>query len=30
MGGGSSGIPAIQPVMIDGEEHYVIVMHPFQ
>ena len=30
MGGGTSGIPAIQPVMIDGEEHYVIVMHPFQ
>lgn len=30
LGGGSSGIPAIQPVMIDGEEHYVIVMHPFQ
>lgn len=30
MGGGSSGIPAIEPCMIDGEEHYVCVMHPFQ
>ena len=30
LGGGSSGIPAIQPVMIDGEEHYVIVLHPWQ
>lgn len=29
MGGGSSGIPAIQPVMIDGEEHFVFVMHPW-
>jgi N4-gp56 family major capsid protein len=30
MGRGSTGVPAIQPVKIDGEEHYVIVMHPFQ
>jgi N4-gp56 family major capsid protein len=30
MGGGSTGIPAIEPCMIDGEEHYVCVMHPFQ
>lgn len=30
MGGGASGIPAIEPCMIDGEEHYVMVMHPFQ
>jgi N4-gp56 family major capsid protein len=30
MGGGTSGIPAIEPVMIDGEEHFVTVMHPFQ
>lgn len=30
MGGGTSGVPAIQPVEIDGEEHYVIVMHPWQ
>lgn len=30
MGGGTSGIPALQPCMIDGEEHYVVVMHPWQ
>lgn len=30
LGGGSSGVPSIQPVMIDGEEHYVLVMSPFQ
>jgi N4-gp56 family major capsid protein len=30
MGGGTSGIPAIQPVEIDGEPHYVLVMHPWQ
>jgi N4-gp56 family major capsid protein len=30
MGGGTSGIPAIEPIMIEGEEHYVCVMHPFQ
>jgi N4-gp56 family major capsid protein len=30
MGGGTSGIPAIEPCMIDGEEHYVQVMHPWQ
>ncbi len=30
MGGGSSGIPAIEPCMIEGEEHYICVMHPFQ
>lgn len=30
MGGGSSGIPAIEPCMIEGEEHYVTVMHPWQ
>lgn len=29
MGGGTTGIPAIQPVMIDGEEHFVMVMHPW-
>lgn len=29
MGGGTTGIPAIQPVMIDGEEHFVCVMHPW-
>ena len=30
MGGGTTGIPSIQPVEIDGEEHYVLVMHPWQ
>ena len=30
MGGGTSVLPAIQPCEIDGEEHYVIVMHPYQ
>lgn len=30
MGGGTTGIPAIEPVEIEGEEHYVIVMHPWQ
>jgi N4-gp56 family major capsid protein len=30
MGGGTSGIPAIEPIRIEGEERYVLVMHPFQ
>lgn len=30
MGGGTTGIPSIQPVEIDGEPHYVLVMHPWQ
>lgn len=30
MGGGSSGVPSMQPVRIEGEQHYVLVMHPFQ
>jgi len=30
MGGGTQGTPQIQPVMIDGEEHYVLVMSPWQ
>lgn len=30
MGGGTTGVPAIEPIMIDGEEHFVIVMHPYQ
>jgi N4-gp56 family major capsid protein len=30
MGGGSSGIPAIEPIKIEGADHYVIVMHPWQ
>jgi N4-gp56 family major capsid protein len=29
MGGGTEGLPQIQPVMIDGEDHYVLVMHPW-
>lgn len=30
MGGGSEGIPMIKPMMIDGEPHFVHVMHPWQ
>lgn len=30
MGGGTSGIPAIEPCMIEGEEHFIAVMHPWQ
>lgn len=30
MGGGTQRIPQIQPIMIDGEEHYVVLMSPFQ
>lgn len=30
MGGGTTGIPAIEPIKIDGEDHYVVVMHPWQ
>ncbi len=30
LGGGSEGIPQIQPVMIDGEEHFVLIIHPWQ
>ena len=30
MGGGVEGIPAIEPISIDGEEHHVIVAHPWQ
>lgn len=30
LGGGTARIPAIQPCMIDGEPHYVCVMHPWQ
>lgn len=29
-GGGATGIPVLQPCMIDGEETFVCVMHPFQ
>lgn len=27
LGGGSAGIPMLEPIMIDGEEHFVCVMH---
>lgn len=30
MGGGTTNTPSIQPVEIDGEEHFVLVMHPWQ
>ena len=30
MGGGTQGTPQIQPVLIDGEEHYLILMSPWQ
>lgn len=30
LGGGSAGIPAIEPIMVDGEQHYVLLMNPFQ
>jgi len=30
MGGGTTGTPQIQPVRIDGEERYVVVMNPWQ
>lgn len=30
MGGGTEGIPSIQPIVIDGEEHFVLVMSPWQ
>lgn len=30
MGGGTSGIPSLQPCEIDGEPHFVLVMHPWQ
>lgn len=30
LGGGTTGIPAIEPIKINGEDHYVLVMHPFQ
>ncbi len=29
MGGGTQGVPQISPIMIDGEEHYVLVMTPW-
>jgi N4-gp56 family major capsid protein len=30
MGGGTEGTPQIQPIKIDGEDHYVLVMNPWQ
>jgi N4-gp56 family major capsid protein len=30
MGGGTSGVPAIEPCMIEGEEHFIAVLHPWQ
>lgn len=30
MGGGTTGIPSIEPIKINGEDHFVCVMHPFQ
>lgn len=30
MGGGIQGVPQIQPVKINGEDHYVCVMNPWQ
>lgn len=30
MGGGTQGIPQIQPIMINGEPHFVCVMNPWQ
>lgn len=29
-GGGATDVPVLQPCMVDGEEHYVMVMHKFQ
>jgi len=30
MGGGTQEVPQIQPIKINGEDHYVIVMNPWQ
>lgn len=30
MGGGAQGTPKIQPIMINGEKHFVLVMNPWQ
>jgi len=30
MGGGIQGIPKIQPILINGENHFVLVMNPWQ
>lgn len=30
MGGGTGGTPKIQPIMINGEKHFVLIMNPWQ
>jgi len=30
MGGGTQGQPQIQPIQLEGEDHYVLVMNPWQ
>lgn len=30
MGGGTTGVPVIQSIMVDGEAHFVCVMNPWQ
>lgn len=30
MGGGTGGTPKIQPILINGEKHFVLVMNPWQ
>lgn len=30
MGGGTEGIPQMEPIRIDGEPHYVMLMHEYQ
>jgi N4-gp56 family major capsid protein len=30
MGGGTQGVPKIQPILINGEKHFVLVMNPWQ
>jgi len=30
IGGGTQETPQLQPIMIDGEEHFVLLMNPFQ
>lgn len=30
MGGGTTGVPQIQPIKIDGNDHFVLLMNPWQ
>lgn len=30
LGGGTTGIPGIEPIQVEGENHYVLLMNPFQ